>query len=107
MSAPEIQEVVTGLSGKPDKLYSDGLHVGGERFVLTKAEDRSLYARKVGTLFQLGVNLGAQEPSVVPGHRWRALSVPDLLILLNDRVGKALLSSKLHKLSLSLTTAME
>ncbi len=51
MSAPEIQEVISGLSGKPDKLYSEGLHVAGERFVLTKCEDRSLYARKVGYLF--------------------------------------------------------
>ena len=42
-----MQEVVTGLSGKPDKLYAEGLHVAGERYVLTKAEDRSLYARKV------------------------------------------------------------
>jgi profilin len=48
-----MQEVVTGLSGKPDKLYSEGLHVGGDRFVLTKAEDRSLYARKVSSIFQL------------------------------------------------------
>ncbi|KAN0106208.1 putative profilin [Hyaloscypha variabilis] len=46
LSAPEIQEVISGLSGKPDKLYSEGLHVAGERFVLTKCEDRSLYARK-------------------------------------------------------------
>jgi len=43
-----MQEVVAGLSGKPDKLYAEGLHVAGERYVLTKAEDRSLYARKVG-----------------------------------------------------------
>lgn len=41
---------MTGLSGKPEKLYSDGLHIAGERYVLTKAEDRSLYARKVGHL---------------------------------------------------------
>jgi hypothetical protein len=53
VSASEIQEVVNGLSGQTDKLFSDGLHVGGERFVLTKAEDRSLYARKVSTAFQL------------------------------------------------------
>jgi len=46
LSPPEIQEVVAGLSGKLDKLYSEGLHVAGERYVLTKAEDRSLYARK-------------------------------------------------------------
>ena len=43
-----MDEVVTGLNGKPDKLYAEGLHVAGERYVLTKAEDRSLYARKVG-----------------------------------------------------------
>ncbi|PSS12329.1 hypothetical protein M430DRAFT_60587 [Amorphotheca resinae ATCC 22711] len=46
VSPAEMQEVVTGLSGKPEKLYSDGLHIAGERYVLTKAEDRSLYARK-------------------------------------------------------------
>jgi profilin len=48
LSPAEIQEVITGLSGKPEKLFADGLHVAGERYVLTKAEDRSLYARKVG-----------------------------------------------------------
>lgn len=42
--------MVAGLSGKADKLYAEGLHVAGERYVLTKAEDRSLYARKVGLL---------------------------------------------------------
>jgi profilin len=42
-----MQEIVAGLSGKVDKLYAEGLHVAGERYVLTKAEDRSLYARKV------------------------------------------------------------
>jgi hypothetical protein len=51
LSPAEIQEVITGLSGKPEKLFADGLHVAGERYVLTKAEDRSLYARKVGSLF--------------------------------------------------------
>jgi len=46
LSPAEIKEVITGLGGKPDKLYEDGLHVAGERYVLTKAEGRSLYARK-------------------------------------------------------------
>jgi len=49
-----MQEVVTGLSGKPDKLYAEGLHIAGERYVLTKAEDRSLYARKVRLLCSQG-----------------------------------------------------
>lgn len=51
ISPSEIQEIVMGLSGKPDKLYAEGLHVAGERYVLTKAEDRSLYARKAGPPF--------------------------------------------------------
>ena len=41
-----MKEIINGLSGKVDALYAEGLHVGGERYVLTKAEDRSLYARK-------------------------------------------------------------
>jgi hypothetical protein len=44
-----MKEIVAGLK-KPDDLYANGLHVAGERFVLTKAEDRSLYARKVRNL---------------------------------------------------------
>merc|ERR1712093_215486 len=46
VSATEMKEIINGLSGKVDALYAEGLHVGGERYVLTKAEDRSLYARK-------------------------------------------------------------
>jgi hypothetical protein len=55
-----MKEVVAGLS-KPDNLYANGLHVAGERFVLTKAEDRSLYARKVRTnftVFSMAVGAG-------------------------------------------------
>ncbi len=48
-----MKEVVAGLSGSVDKLYAEGLHVAGERYVLTKAEDRSLYARKVWALHLL------------------------------------------------------
>lgn len=46
VSPTEMQEVVTGLSGSVDKLYAEGFHIAGEKYVLTKAEDRSLYARK-------------------------------------------------------------
>jgi len=46
LTPAEIREVVSGLSGNVDKLYAEGLHVANERYVLTKAEDRSLYARK-------------------------------------------------------------
>jgi len=46
LSPSEIQEIISGLNGKVEKLYAEGLHVASERYVLTKAEDRSLYARK-------------------------------------------------------------
>jgi hypothetical protein len=42
-----MQEVVAGLSGKVDNLYSNGLHVAGQKYVLNKVDERSLYARKV------------------------------------------------------------
>lgn len=48
-----MKEVLAGLYGKPDKLYAEGLHIAGERYVLTKVEERSLYARKVGYLLEL------------------------------------------------------
>ncbi|RDW77372.1 hypothetical protein BP6252_05425 [Coleophoma cylindrospora] len=41
-----MKEVVSALSGQVDKLYAEGLHVAGERYVVTKAEGRSVYARK-------------------------------------------------------------
>ena len=41
-----MKEIVAGLT-KPDNLYANGLHVAGERFVVTNAQDRSLYAKKV------------------------------------------------------------
>jgi len=46
ISPTELKEIIAGLTGKVDKLYAEGLHVAGERFVLTNVEDRSLYARK-------------------------------------------------------------
>ena len=44
----EMAEVVKGLNGKHDDLYANGLHIAGERYVLTKVEDENkvLYARK-------------------------------------------------------------
>lgn len=73
---------MTGLAGNVDKLYSDGLHVGGDRFVLTKAEERSLYARKVSTLPQLRSHVDVQ-PWHFPYLRCRVLSISSLLILVN------------------------
>lgn len=42
-----IASIVTGDQAAIDKAYGEGIHVAGERFVLTKAEEGSAYARKV------------------------------------------------------------
>jgi hypothetical protein len=44
-----MKAIVAALSGgaAADKLWTDGLHVGGERYVVFKVEGRSIYGRKV------------------------------------------------------------
>lgn len=49
ISPTEMKEVVATLAGGEavTKVFSEGLHVAGERFVVFKAEGRSIYGRKV------------------------------------------------------------
>lgn len=44
-----MKAIVAALNGgeAADKLWTDGLHVGGERYVVFKVEGRSIYGRKV------------------------------------------------------------
>jgi len=46
-----MQEVVTAYKDKGTdgvkQVQSTGLHIGGERFVVLKADDRSVYGKKV------------------------------------------------------------
>jgi len=48
VSSPEMKIVVAALAGgqAAEKLWSEGLHIAGERYVITKAEGRSIYGRK-------------------------------------------------------------
>ncbi|KAK2759977.1 profilin, required for normal timing of actin polymerization in response to thermal stress [Arachnomyces sp. PD_36] len=48
VSPSEISEVVGSFSDNSDvkKVQSEGFHIGGEKFVALKAEDRSLYGKK-------------------------------------------------------------
>ncbi|KAI0596454.1 profilin [Biscogniauxia sp. FL1348] len=41
-----IVAIVTGTGDAIDKAHADGVHVAGERYVVTRIEDRSLYARQ-------------------------------------------------------------
>lgn len=42
-----IASIVSGNQAAIDKAFAEGLHVAGERFVLTKNDEGSVYARKV------------------------------------------------------------
>lgn len=44
-----IADIVTDKAGAKDKAFGDGLYVAGERFVMARAEDGTVYARKVRT----------------------------------------------------------
>jgi len=48
ISTSETNEIVATLKGGDavNKVLAEGLHVAGERFVVFKAEDRSIYGRK-------------------------------------------------------------
>jgi len=51
----EMKEIVTAFKDKGDangvkRVQSSGLHVAGERFVVLKADERSLYGKKVRSL---------------------------------------------------------
>ncbi|KAI1638527.1 profilin [Biscogniauxia mediterranea] len=41
-----IVAILTGTGDAIDKAHADGVHVAGERYVVTRIEDRSLYARQ-------------------------------------------------------------
>ncbi|KAI9731079.1 MAG: profilin, required for normal timing of actin polymerization in response to thermal stress [Claussenomyces sp. TS43310] len=48
VSPSEMQNVVKALGGgsAQDTLWTEGLHIAGEKYVVNKAEDRSIYGRK-------------------------------------------------------------
>lgn len=50
ISAEEMKSVADIASGNQaaiDKAYGEGIHIAGERFVVAKVDDGSVYARKV------------------------------------------------------------
>ncbi|KAI1210023.1 Profilin/allergen [Annulohypoxylon truncatum] len=59
-----LAEIVSGSKAAVDKAYADGLHVGGERYVATKIEDRSVYARQGRT----GVVVVKTKQAILIGH---------------------------------------
>lgn len=49
VTSAEIKEVVSSYAdkGNPKKVFSSGFHIANERYITLKADDRSLYGRKV------------------------------------------------------------
>lgn len=48
-----VADIVTGKSDVKDKAFADGLFIGGERYVMARAEEGAIYARKVGSIYTL------------------------------------------------------
>lgn len=44
-----LADIAKGESAAVDKAHAEGIHVAGERFVVTRIDDGNIYARQVGT----------------------------------------------------------
>ncbi|KAJ4270369.1 profilin, required for normal timing of actin polymerization in response to thermal stress [Fusarium torreyae] len=63
-----ISAIVSGDKAATDKAFGEGLYIAGERYVLTRAEGRSLYARSG----RLGVAVAKTTQAIVVGHHGEA-----------------------------------
>ncbi|KAF5022354.1 hypothetical protein F66182_5603 [Fusarium sp. NRRL 66182] len=63
-----ISAIVSGDVAAKDKAFGEGLYIGGERYVLARAEGRSLYARQG----RLGVAVAKTTQAIVVGHHGEA-----------------------------------
>lgn len=63
-----VASIVSGDAAAKDKAFADGLYIGGERYVLARAEDRSIYARKG----REGVAIAKTTQAIVVAHHGEA-----------------------------------
>jgi len=47
-----------------DKAYAEGFHIGGERYVVTRIDERSIYGRQGRT----GISIVATKQAILVGH---------------------------------------
>lgn len=59
-----IVAILNATGDAVDKAHAEGVHVGGERFVVTKIEERSLYCRQGRT----GIIAVKTKQAVLVGH---------------------------------------
>lgn len=74
--SPEEMGVIVGIvkgdEAVKDRAFSDGLYVAGNRYILTRAESRSIYARSGRTGIAVGGCGSAAVVAPVRGERNRA-----------------------------------
>lgn len=63
-----ISAIVSGDATAKDKAFAEGLHVVGERYVMARAEDRSVYARKG----REGIAIAKTKQAIVVAHHGEA-----------------------------------
>ncbi|KAF7545075.1 hypothetical protein G7Z17_g9464 [Cylindrodendrum hubeiense] len=63
-----IAAIVTGDKAAKDKAFADGLYIAGTRYVVARAEDRSIYARSGRN----GVAIAKTTQAIVVGHHGEA-----------------------------------
>ncbi|KAI0017270.1 profilin [Xylariomycetidae sp. FL0641] len=56
--------ILTNSGGAVDKAHAEGVHVGGERYVVTRIEERSVYARQGRT----GICVVKTKQAVIVAH---------------------------------------
>ncbi|OAQ63145.1 profilin [Pochonia chlamydosporia 170] len=59
-----IASIVGGDAAAKDKAFADGLYIAGNRYVVARAEDRTIYARQG----RLGVAIAKTKQAIVVGH---------------------------------------
>ncbi|KAH7192473.1 profilin [Fusarium flagelliforme] len=63
-----ISDIVNGNQAAKDKAFGEGLYIAGERYVMARAEDRSIYARSG----RRGVAIAKTTQAIVVGHHGEA-----------------------------------
>ncbi|KAM3462892.1 hypothetical protein NHJ6243_003694 [Beauveria neobassiana] len=63
-----ISAIVNGDTAAKDKAFAEGLFIGGERYVVARAEDRSIYARSG----REGVAIAKTKQAIVIGQHSEA-----------------------------------
>ncbi|KZZ90432.1 profilin [Moelleriella libera RCEF 2490] len=63
-----IAAIVGGDDAAKDKAFADGLYIAGERYVMARADGRSVYARQG----RLGVAIAKTKQAIVIGHHGEA-----------------------------------